>query len=92
MTAVYQRYGGTDLALLDVAIAQEPATVQTFLAAHPYPWTFLTDPYGAIGNRYRDNGIPLHLFIDKQGVIRERHTGVLTAAEMEQAVQRLLQP
>jgi thiol:disulfide interchange protein len=42
-------------------------------------------------DRYRVNGLPVHVFIDRHGVVRQIVDGEMDASHMRAAIERILQ-
>jgi peroxiredoxin len=75
--AAYQERKGQGLALLSVSIGEDAETVRQFVGTYGMTSTVLLDPDNIAASLYRINGIPTHLFVDKDGVIRELVVGGL---------------
>lgn len=63
---------------------QEPVDkVTEFLVQNQYTMNVLTDKDGEVAKTFHINSIPTTVVIDKQGIIRYRKSGPVTAAELE---------
>ncbi|WP_094604708.1 Thiol-disulfide oxidoreductase ResA [Sporomusa silvacetica DSM 10669] len=63
---------------------QEPVDkVTEFLVQNQYTMNVLTDNDGEVTKAFHINSIPTTLVIDKQGIIKYRKSGPVTAAELE---------
>ena len=51
--------------------------------AHGLSYDIGVDPTAAIMALYAARGLPSHVFVDRDGVIRDRYAGQLTAETME---------
>lgn len=90
---LHQRYFGKGLRL--VAVTQmnpKPAEVREFIQRHRLTYPVVLDPGEKIGQRYRLEGHPTGVLLDRKGVIRYVHTGFLPGDEklLETAVQAML--
>lgn len=58
-----------------------------YLTSHGDPYDInLSDEHGAIGDPYHITALPLSYLIDKKGIIRYRHIGVLTESYFDAVV------
>lgn len=80
---VFYRRHEERVAVLGVAVMDRAEAVESFVREGGYPWRFLLDPTGAVASRYQVRGIPTTLFLDREGTIRVRVTGPLTAERLE---------
>ncbi len=60
---------------------QSPKAIRAFLKKAKLDCTVLLDTDGGVGNRYKVNGIPQTVIIDKNGIIRQVHVGYNPAVE-----------
>lgn len=69
---------------------QEPAAkVQGFLDQHGYTMPVLLDSGGSVAQTYRVSAIPTTLVIGKDGIVKYRKTGPVTATELEGVIRGL---
>jgi cytochrome c biogenesis protein CcmG, thiol:disulfide interchange protein DsbE len=90
LQATYAKYKAQGLAVVGVFIQEDQAAVLDYAKRVGFTFPMVADPSGTIADLYRTYGIPLHLFIGRDGVIREVRIGRLTAGDMEQLVQQLV--
>lgn len=83
LQAAYDATDRTGFHLLAVT-DEGQSIVRDFIAAENMSFPVLFDVGGRAGSRYGIQAIPTTIFIDADGVVAARHTGVLTA-EMIQA-------
>lgn len=69
-----------------VDLGEDIGTVQKFLRELGYTLPVALDTSGELALRYRVMGLPTHFFIDREGVLREVYSGVLSQSEMEERV------
>ena len=55
-----------------------------------FPFSIISDANGKIASAYRLMGVPTHVFIDRDGLIRDIKIVALAKDEMEAAVQAIL--
>ncbi len=68
------------------------AEIRAFLKEHGITYPILLDPKEKTGGRYRLEGHPTGVLIDRKGVVRYVHTGYLKGEEeaIERAIQAVL--
>lgn len=66
---ITQTYKDTGLVVLTIDVAEDPATVSTFLTTHPLTFPILLDPDSSIQNLYFVDAIPAYFFINSSGMI-----------------------
>ena len=64
-----------DFTLLAINLDEMAEGPTAFLYDHPVHYTLLADPVGNIAKLYGLRGMPSSFVIDRDGVIRARHTG-----------------
>lgn len=79
---LYAEYGEQGLEVLAIS-AEDRATVETFLAAHPYSFPILLDPDGVVTRRYGVEAIPTTVMVDTDGHVIRTRTGVSPVLEAE---------
>ena len=63
---------------------REPASlVAPFVASHGYPWTFLLDRSGNVGDAYGVTALPTSFFLNAAGSVRQRYTGPMSLGQMK---------
>lgn len=82
----YAQHKEEGLAIVGIDMREEPALVKAFISANSYDWTFVVDSDGKVTNSYFVYGIPTHIFINKDGVIKAVSVGGLTPEAMEQNI------
>jgi cytochrome c biogenesis protein CcmG/thiol:disulfide interchange protein DsbE len=88
--ALSRRYAGRGLAVVGVDVLENAQKAASFTRAHHLSYPVLVDN-GAMTDRYGVNGLPVHVFIDRSGVVRRIVDGEMSAPEIRSAVNRLLQ-
>ena len=64
-----------DFALLAINLDETAEAPTAFLTEHPVHYTSLADPAGEVARAYGLRGMPTSFLIDRDGVLRARHTG-----------------
>jgi thiol-disulfide isomerase/thioredoxin len=91
MQAIYEAQRNTDLVILGVDFREDAATVRQFVSAGGFGWTFVLDADARAAWSYFVIGIPTHVFVNRDGTIRDIVSAGLNRAQMEQHVAALLQ-
>lgn len=83
----------SEVPLIGLAFKDDPAATQQFLARWGNPFDqVLTDEDGRFGIELGIYGAPETFFVDASGVVRAKHVGALTSAELRAQVARLGAP
>ena len=90
LQATYAKYKAQGLAVVGVFIQEDQAAVLDYAKRVGFTFPMVADPSGTIADLYRTYGIPLHLFIGRDGIIRDVRIGRLTPGDMEQLVQQIV--
>lgn len=86
MKQEYARHKDTGLTIVGIDMREDPGQVKAFTESNGYDWTFVVDTDGKVTDRYFVYGIPTHLFIDKEGIIKAVSVGGLTLDAMKQNI------
>lgn len=91
LNAMQARYG-KDLTVVGVNVDTDAAAADRFLQQHPARFAIVRDPDGALPERYRIEGMPSSVILDRDGKVLHRHTGFRAeqAAEYEAAIDAAL--
>jgi peroxiredoxin len=76
--------------VLGVNVEEPRGAVEPFVAEFDMTYPVLLDESGQVLKMYRAIGLPMSVVVDQEGVIRARHVGFLTAAELERYLADLL--
>jgi peroxiredoxin len=89
INALQKKYAAQGLQVVGVDVLENAAAAQKFRDEHQLIYPALADS-GTLRDEYNINGLPVHAFIDRTGIIRNIVVGELTPAEMEENIQRIL--
>jgi len=78
----YREHGDEGLVVLGVNVEEPPSQVLPFVTDMGMTYPVLLDRDGRISREYRALGLPTSLLVDRDGVIRFRQEGILTASEL----------
>jgi peroxiredoxin len=86
----YQAYKDEGFVILGVNEQESPDIIEPFLAEMGATYPVLLDEQGQVMSEYRVLGLPTSLLLDQDGVIQTRHTGILSIAQLETQLAKLL--
>jgi len=87
---VYEEYSSQGLIFVAVNIAENPAQVERFMQDNGLTIPVLLDTKAKVASTYNISGIPTTLFIDKDGIIKDKRIGAFTnKSEIEQGLKRI---
>jgi len=75
---------------LSVDIGEGREIVQAFAQEHGLTFPILLDEDDGVAQKYRVRGVPLSLFINRQGVVQTRYTGPLDESLIEKYLDQIL--
>jgi thiol-disulfide isomerase/thioredoxin len=91
MQQLYDANKDKGLVILGFDVREDQKTVNDFVTSRAFNWTFLLQPSGETAARYYVSGIPTHIFIGKDGVIKSRISSGLPRTYMENELKKILQ-
>jgi cytochrome c biogenesis protein CcmG/thiol:disulfide interchange protein DsbE len=89
VAAVAKQFAPQGLQVVGVDVLENAAKAQKFVDEHHIAYPAVVDA-GALRDAYNINGMPVHVFIDKFGVVKKIETGELSKAEMIADVKMIL--
>ena len=92
MQSLYTAYQGQGLAVVAVNVDAERTDAEHFLEQYHPAFDIRFDPQGSLAERYRIEGMPTSVLIDRHGTVRFTHIGFRPAdqALSEQQLRALL--
>lgn len=78
-----------DLAIVAFYLSEEAMTVKTFAQRLGLTFDQVPDPETQVASSYRVMGIPAHFFIDRDGVLRSTHVGILSEEKIATALKEI---
>jgi cytochrome c biogenesis protein CcmG/thiol:disulfide interchange protein DsbE len=90
MDTVYRQYQDQGLVLLAVSFAEQPQAVRSYLERARPSFTIAVDPPGTVAGQYRVMGLPTHVFIDAEGIVRDVRVGPMNQELMRQKLATIL--
>lgn len=89
LKTVRKKYDNKNLEILGVVYQDNEKDVKEYLKENGSPFTVLFDPDNKMGIDYGVGGVPETFFVDKNGIIREKYSGVLTYPYIEFILKKL---
>jgi len=86
----YQARSNDGFVVLGIAVEQAHSLVAPFAEAMGMSYPVLLDEQGQVYRTYRIPGLPVSILVDRDGVIRVRHVGTLTSAQLDQYLDQVL--
>ncbi len=81
--AAYHAHAADGLAILAIDVQEPAAAVRAYVVKNDLDYPIGLDPTAAVRDMY-GIGLPIHYFLDRDGVIRDRYLGQMTGELMEQ--------
>jgi cytochrome c biogenesis protein CcmG, thiol:disulfide interchange protein DsbE len=85
-----RRFAASGLQIVGVDVLETARKAELFRTQHRLSYPAVVDD-GTLRTQYDVNGLPVHVFIDRHGIVRRIVAGELSPAEMRDAVRKLLQ-
>jgi peroxiredoxin len=87
---VYGNHKDKGLVILGLNQQESPAVIEPFAEELGMTYPVLLDEQGQVMSEYRILGLPTSVLVDRDGVIQVRHTGTMTANQLESQLDDLL--
>jgi thiol-disulfide isomerase/thioredoxin len=87
--ALQRSYAARGLQVVGVDVLESARKAQEFRTTHHLAYPVVVDT-GTLRDDYNVNGLPVHVFIDRGGVVRKIVVGELAPAAMRSNVERIL--
>lgn len=88
--AAYQQHKAAGLEVVGVYLKETPGQITSFTQRAGLTYPGIADPETTIASSYRVMGIPAHYFVDREGIIRSMHVGVLSEQQIAGALATIL--
>lgn len=90
---VYTEFSGRGLALIAISVQETSVDdVRAYVARYGLNYTVAFDVTSAVFHTYQAFGLPTHVFVDRDGIVRDVILGPLTRERAEQEINQLLNP
>lgn len=88
--ALSRSFSSAGLRVVGVDVLENARKAATFRSEHHLSYPVVVDS-GTLRSQYEINGLPVHVFIDRSGVVRKVVVGEMSPAAMRENVERILQ-
>jgi cytochrome c biogenesis protein CcmG/thiol:disulfide interchange protein DsbE len=89
INALQKQFAGSGLHVVGVDELESAKAAQQFIRKYHLVYPALVDE-GTLEDEYAVNGLPVHVFIDRSGVIRRIVRGQMSRTEIEAAIRSIL--
>jgi cytochrome c biogenesis protein CcmG, thiol:disulfide interchange protein DsbE len=89
INALARQYANRGLAVVGVDVLESAGKAAQFRTQHQLVYPVVADQ-GELRRQYRINGLPVHVFIGRNGVVRNIYVGELSPAGMRANVEQIL--
>jgi cytochrome c biogenesis protein CcmG, thiol:disulfide interchange protein DsbE len=86
---IARTYGGKGLQVVGVDVLENAHKAAEFRDQHHLLYPVVVDD-GVLRDQYRVDGLPVHVFIDRSGIVRRVVVGEMSPAEMQSNAERIL--
>jgi peroxiredoxin len=90
VNAAYQQYKPQGLQVIGVDVQENAQKAKQFVDQHQLTYPAVVDS-GTLSDLYSINGMPVGVFIDRNGVIRRIEVGQLSSAQLNADIKAILQ-
>jgi thiol-disulfide isomerase/thioredoxin len=90
ISALQRDYAAKGLQVVGVDILENAHKAGEFRQKHGLIYPVVVDS-GTVRDQYRVNGLPVHVFIGRDGIVKRIVVGEMSPLEMRHSVERLLQ-
>ena len=87
--ALQQRYASRGLVVVGVDMLENRASALRFRAQHSLTYPVVVDS-GTLEELYSINGLPVHVFITRNGIVNQLIVGEMSKSEIDSAVQAIV--
>ncbi len=86
---IHREYEDKDLVVLTINVGESQNVVEKYIDNNGFSFPVLLDPDMKVSRLYKVNSIPVSIFIDKEGKIRNQRVGLLTKEQMLSYIEKL---
>jgi cytochrome c biogenesis protein CcmG/thiol:disulfide interchange protein DsbE len=89
VNAIAKRFAPQGLRVVGVDVMENANKAKMFVAEHHLIYPAVVDS-GVLQHQYEINGMPVHVFIDRHGIVRKIAIGELSEVQMKKDVRAIL--
>jgi peroxiredoxin len=90
VSALAKQYAPAGLAVIGIDEEDGSASVAAFAKKYGFTFPVALDNSGGVGDEYGVDAIPVSVFIDRTGAVKEFETGELTSAQIQAGIASIL--
>jgi peroxiredoxin len=90
LEAAYQDFRDEGLVVLGVNVQDPVHMIEPFVTEMGMSYPVVMDTTGMVMKDYRAPGLPVSLIVDRDGIIKERHVGYLSAEQLADYLEKVL--
>lgn len=90
--ALYKKYSKSGLVVVGVDEQETTAKAELFRKEHKLTYPTVVDNSSVLRDAYAVNGLPVHVFIGRDGVVKQIVTGEMDPPAIEAAIKSILPP
>jgi cytochrome c biogenesis protein CcmG/thiol:disulfide interchange protein DsbE len=90
INALQKQYASTGLTVVGVDELENAKKAQSFVKKYALVYPVVIDD-GTLQGQYQVNGLPVHVFIDRRGVIKSIHVGEMSKTQIAGAIRTIVQ-
>ncbi len=87
---VAKRTGDSLVKIVTISTQEEKSAVASFMRRGGYGATVLVDGSGSVGESYNIKNLPTLYFLDREGIVRSVHAGLMSEAAIATEVETIL--
>ena len=87
MQAAYEAHKGKGLQLVAIYMSEKDEAVQNYVNTLKLTYTHIPDPKSQYSASFGATSIPVHFFVDAEGIVRLRKEGGMSRAAMDVALE-----
>jgi cytochrome c biogenesis protein CcmG, thiol:disulfide interchange protein DsbE len=89
VNALQKKYAPKGLVVVGVDVQENAAKAESFRKQHNLSYATVVDS-GTLRDAYSVNGLPVHVFIDRKGVVQNITIGEMSPSQIENQIQRVV--
>jgi peroxiredoxin len=90
LQATYEQFRDDGLVVLQVSVGEDEPAIRSYAERVGQTFTLAPDPGGRIADLYGVIGLPTHLFIDRDGMVRELRLGGMLPDQMATSAEAIV--
>jgi thiol-disulfide isomerase/thioredoxin len=90
VSALAKQYASSGLTVVAIDENENAAAAAAFAKKYGFSFSVALDNSGSVGDEYAVDAIPVSVFIDRNGTVREIETGELSSAQIQAGIRSIL--